>query len=676
MIKYIKEIFEDKFRNNFILLSIIIFAIEVIFRVISGFNIWGWTTLRIFLGVILISLLFSSLATLIKKRWIKNLICIIVVFILSLYAWLQLGFINYLGVYISFNTSSQFGAVKDYFWDYMASFKWFYYLIFIPFILYVIYLIIISKKQEYKPLIINLRTITIPFVLIIIGFLYYGTVTWDFMQNKYQTIPNEKLVRHASNPSLAINQFGTSVFAVLDVKSYLFPQPEKLEIYNGKVNYNENVSRSVSKDLEKIAKSETDSKYLNLHNYFLSQSITDYNEYTGMFADKNVIVLLLESVNDTIINEELFPNFYKMYSEGWHWNNSYSPRNSCATGNNEFSAMTGLYSLYNACTSNIYLDNTYSEAIFNVFNRGGYETNSMHDFSEWYYERPTIHTNMGSNEFYNAKKLNIKTATYYGEWPDDREFINKFLDINLEKEGKWMSWLTTVSSHQPYSSSSTYGDLYKNEFRQMGYSTAMSRYLSKLKVVDEALGILYERLEEAGELDNTVIVMLADHYPYGLNKKTVAETLKYPLEDYEIERTPFVIYNSEMEPKEFDEYTSYINLVPTIANLMGLEYDPRFYTGTDLLSEEYKSLVVFADGSWKNEKAYYNAATGNVKFYEDDAYTEEELREINELVSLKISMSNSAIKLNYFDHLEKKVKELKEKEKVEEAKEKETNKED
>ena len=355
----------------------------------------------------------------------------------------------------------------------------------------------------------------------------------------------------------------------------------------------------------------------------------------------------------------MFPNFYKLYSEGWHWNNSYSPRNSCATGNNEFSAMTGLYSLYNACTSNVYLNNTYFEAIFNLFNNAGYTTNSMHDFSEWYYKRPTIHINMGSQEFFNAQKLNIKTASYYGEWPDDREFINKAMDINLVKDSKWMTWLTTVTSHQPYSSSSTYGDLYKDAFKAMGYSTSMSRYLSKLKVVDEAIGELYRRLKEADQLDDTVIVLLADHYPYGLSKSTVSETISHSLDDYEIERTPFVIYNSTMDPKEFNEYTSYINLVPTIANLLGLEYDPRIYVGTDLLSNDYESIVIFADGSWKNEKAFYNAATGKVKFYIENAYTEEEIRNINEKVSLKISMSNSAIKLNYFNYLESKINELK-----------------
>ena len=114
-----------------------------------------------------------------------------------------------------------------------------------------------------------------------------------------------------------------------------------------------------------------------------------------------------------------------------------------------------------------------------------------------------------------------------------------------------------------------------------------------------------------------------------------------------------------MKPKEFNEYSTYINLVPTLANLMGLEFDPRLYMGSDLLSEDYESIVVFADGSWKNEKAYYNAATGNVKFYQDNSYTDDEIRDITNRVSLKIQMSNIAIKNNYFNYLETKMNELK-----------------
>ena len=153
-----------------------------------------------------------------------------------------------------------------------------------------------------------------------------------------------------------------------------------------------------------------------------------------MFEGKNVVVLLLESVGEGIINEEYFPNFYKMYSEGWHWENNYSPRNSCATGNNEFSAMTGLYSIYNTCTSNVYKNNKYFNAVFNLFNDKGYTTTSAHNFVEWYYRRKVIHPNMGSGKYYEPGNLNIKTAGYYGEWPSDVEMVEKMMNIILNNE--------------------------------------------------------------------------------------------------------------------------------------------------------------------------------------------------------------------------------------------------
>ena len=114
-----------------------------------------------------------------------------------------------------------------------------------------------------------------------------------------------------------------------------------------------------------------------------------------------------------------------------------------------------------------------------------------------------------------------------------------------------------------------------------------------------------------------------------------------------------------MQNKEFDSYTSYINLLPTVANLMGVEYDPRLYMGTDLFSEDYTSRVVFADGSWKNEIAYYDASTSKITYFTNKEYTVEEVQKINELVTMKISVSTSSIKLNYFNYLGKRIDEYK-----------------
>ena len=182
--------------------------------------------------------------------------------------------------------------------------------------------------------------------------------------------------------------------------------------------------------------------------------------------------------------------------------------------------------------------------------------------------------------------------------------------------------------------------------------TDLKRYKSKLKILDNALGILLDGLEKKGILDDTVIVMYGDHYPYGLSTDTINTVLDYDTNvDYENERVPFVIYNTDIDSKEFDSYTSYINILPTVANLFDLDYDPRLYMGNDLLSKDYESIVIFADGSWKNEYAYYNASRSSIEYYTDKTYTIEELQNINNKIDLKIKMSSLAIKNNYFNYL-------------------------
>ena len=277
----------------------------------------------------------------------------------------------------------------------------------------------------------------------------------------------------------------------------------------------------------------------------------------------------------------------------------------------------------------------------------------MHDYTEAYYYRSTIHRNMGSGKYYGVRDLGIPYQTEYVNWASDDDFMNKAVDIltNTDDTRPFMTWLTTVSGHQPYSSSSILGDKYLNDFKDLKYSTENKRYLSKIKVTDDGLGTLMRKLEEKGILENTVIVMYGDHYPYGLRKSAVKQMIDRNLDDYEIERVPFVIYTPGMEAKTFSEYTSYINILPTLANLFDLNYDPRFYMGTDLLSSDYESRVVFADGSWKNEKAYYNAANGRIKNYVDNAYTGEEVKAINEKVSYQMKMSSLAIRNNYFKYL-------------------------
>ena len=383
--------------------------------------------------------------------------------------------------------------------------------------------------------------------------------------------------------------------------------------------------------------------------------------------DKNLIVIMMESTNNIILDERFFPNMHKIYTEGWSWKNSYSPRNSCSTGNNEMGGMTALYTINNSCTANIYKNNVYPEALLNLFVRAGYQTSSYHNYTDQYYARKTYHPHMGSQHFYGVQELGIQYSNVYQEWPSDVELVDKVLEIT-EKQDKYAVWITSVSAHQPYTITSTLGEKNIDLFKDTKYNTALKRYMSKLYEFDLALGELLKGLEQQGKLDNTVIVLYSDHYPYGLNNSTLNSYFDYDVtKNLEMDRTPFVIYNSTVTPQVYDAYTSYINITPTVANLFNLNYDPRLYSGKDLLSKTYDGRVYFADGSWKDKKAFYSASTGKITYTDsNDTYTAEEIQNINKIIKNRIAMSNLAIKTDYFNYLYNAKEDLKLKQEEEE----------
>jgi len=665
---------KNKTFHSYFFLLFFLLLIEVIFKLITGSKIFNFSFLRIFFLHNILAALVGYFTSLFKTRT-TYIINSIIVFAYSIYALVQVGFYNYIGVYMSVNASGQLGAVTSYIVEFIKSLKIEYFLLLLPSVLSIILAFIIvrvkkrnkevfklKKRYKYQNVVVMLA-LSIVCVSYSLGFYYL--LDEKFVQDTYQVVSNKELFLSGSNPSLCIKEFGIVPFSFIDLKTLAIDNKENELIYayyTGNIDSSRDIDDSA---WQEINNSENTEIYKNLNNYYLNSLITDKNEYTGIFKDKNLIVVMLESVNDIIFNKKYFPNFYKMATSGWNFENNYSPRNSCATGNNEFSAMTGLYSIYNTCTSNTYLDNTYHTSIFNLFNNKGYYTNSMHNYDETYYYRSNIHQNMYSQKYYGIEDLKIDWYQYYGGWSSDVDFINKYFEImdQTQIDGPFMSFLTTVSSHQPYSSSSPFGDMYLDLFEDTSYSMDLKRYLSKLKVVDNALGLLLEGLDTRNILDDTVIVLFGDHYPYGLSNEILNEILDRDLNDYENEKVPFVIYNSKMESKTFDMYTSYLNLTPTIANLFDLDFDPRLYAGVDIFSESYENMVVFADSSWKNDLAYYNATSGQITYYTDFEYEDEKIKEINTVIYAKMNASALSIKYNYFNYLENALKSIKERNK-------------
>ena len=659
--------------SNYFLLLICFLLLEVIFHLVDGISIFNVASLRVLLGLNILALLFGYIFSFLP-RLLTKILNVIIVFIFTIYGIAELGFHNFLGVYASISTNTQLGAVSSYIKDFLASFEWTFYFMLIPFILLLNYYIFIDKrvtlelpKRKLDSLVVFLKMVPI-FLLVLLGFLYCATLKASFMQDKYQSTTAYDLFKKPTNASLIVRNFGFIGYGFLDIKEYFFPgesyssieiDPDDLDLENPDdpeevISYHTTINNTYWLDL---INRESDEELNNLNKYFVSNTVTTTNEYTGMFEGKNLIVIMVESGNEIMLNSEYYPNIQRLVENGLHFTNNYSPRNICSTGNNEMGAMISLYSINNNCTANVYQNNTYFESIFNLFNNQGYTTNSFHDYYDWYYDRSVIHKNMGSGTFYDAVDLDLDFSynyPAYDTWASDEELMEKYLEI-IDENGAnnpFMSFITTVTSHMPYNMSSEYGDMYMDLFPE-DYSTELKRYMSKLKVVDNAIGILFDGLEERGILDDTVIVLFGDHYPYSMDTEKINAALDYDLSvDNNADRIPLIIYNSEISAQEIDAYTSYIDILPTVANLFNLNYDSRLYMGTDALSQEHEDMVIFIDGSWKNEYAFYNASTSEIHYYTQKTYSREEILAINTEVRLKLEMSGLAIRKNYFSYLE------------------------
>lgn len=668
----------NRFILNVIPMSLYIFSLEMVVRLFTEAPFNDIALLRIFLSSVIISLIVSYIGKFFNKV-LSTIWNVLTILFIGIYSFGEFGLFNFIGFFMGVGNTEQGTKVINYVSDLFKCLEPSHYLILIPIIVFLIYFIIfdrkVKKKFERFKEVNTMNKIVFEFsiilLIVVVSSIYNITIRDKRFQNELQVESNLSLWLYPENSNLAVNNYGVLMYGFCDIKSAILGIDEEkvseIEKEEEENNKNEEVVSDNARKIDdtawnKLIENTSNKNQNKLNNYFITREITPKNDMTGIFKGKNLIMILMESTNEIpIINDTDFPTLAKMYNEGISFRNNFTPRNNCSTGNNEFTALSSLFTINNTCTANTYARNSYFEGVFNIFNNAGYYTSSYHDYTEHYYRRNKIHTGLGSQKYYGVEALKIKYSTRYGEWPDD-----KLLFKNSQKyymnEDNFMTYFATVSPHQTYNISSTAGDKYRKLWQKKGYSINLSRYLSKLQVLDEALSELLDELKQANKLDDTVIALFADHFPYGLSDWEINEYLKkndasYKVnrnssKNHNVDRTPMVIYNTQIEPKQVEDYTTIIDLLPTLLNMFDADYDPRLYLGTDIFSPSHQSRAVFADGSWASELGYYHAPNNQMNYKEGVTKLESSaLVAINKEIKKRQSMSASAIKTNYFKYL-------------------------
>ena len=357
------------------------------------------------------------------------------------------------------------------------------------------------------------------------------------------------------------------------------------------------------------------------------------NKYTGIFKDKNLIMIMMESIDNVSITEETMPTLSKMMRDGWDFKSRYSVLHSGgSTIATEFISMTGLY-YDNRFYNNMY-NNKYANSIPSTFSENGYKSISVHENLGKYYSRDMLHKNMGFNESYFLYEFLDNVVAY-----SDKQIIenDKVYQKIISKDDKFMTFIITMAAHGPYDDTNAVCN------KELGKKHNDLECLNTLaKRTDDMLEALLKRLKEDKLLDDTVIVLYTDHQAYGYNyTQEYLDTLKTIDSEKNIKALPFVIYSSTEKSKQFDDLiVNDIDIVPTIYNLFGIKYNPSEYVGRDIFAKDHTNLLLFSNETWYDGNVY--SANSGV-----DTSTEEYSKN-TEYTHDKFELSRMILSNNYY----------------------------
>ena len=371
------------------------------------------------------------------------------------------------------------------------------------------------------------------------------------------------------------------------------------------------------------------------------------NEMTGVFEGKNLIYIMLESIDTWMIDEDYMPELYSLQQKSINFANHYTPLFiNAGTFNTEFSALTGVLTPTSGTRKSTYTANCFSWSLPSLFKEKGYAANSFHSAEPSIYDRGNIHRAIGFEEYHCWYNLGM------GHYMKDSHLINGFDKIVAQEP--FFSFVITFSGHGPYTEEmGTISEPHLQRAIDAANSKGITgedknsleyyHAIAHAMETDAFIGQLMEKLEESGFIEDTVVILFSDHYAKYMSDTEYLLKIKGVSNTDLLCNTPFIIYSKDMEPREISMITSTIDIFPTVVNMFGLDVDLKYFIGDDIFGGNHPGYVMFRGYSWYDGVTYYSADYG-------DEVTEEILERNAEVVG-RVNLSWDTLKSDYFRYL-------------------------
>lgn len=351
----------------------------------------------------------------------------------------------------------------------------------------------------------------------------------------------------------------------------------------------------------------------------------EHPSYAGAAKGRNLIILQMESFQNFLIGleidgQEITPNMNRLMENNFYFPNFYQQVGQGNTSDAEFIVNTSQYIPPRGAASGEYAGKQLT-SLPKLMKSQGYQTATFHTNVVEFWNRGEMYQALGFDNYYDAK--------FFGE--EDRVFFAASDEVLYRKtlgelkrmdamEQPFYAQIISMTAHHPFTIPE---EKYKMTLPERYEGTFVGDYIRAQNYADYALGQFIDGLKESGVWDNSLLVVYGDHLGlpiYSLtseDKALMEEIYGYEYGYTDMINIPLGIIGPGITyPAVLEQMGGQVDILPTVANLLGAPLDHQIHFGEDLINQTYNLLpqrYYLPSGSFVSESSLFMPGSG----YED-----------------------------------------------------------
>ncbi|WP_042145926.1 LTA synthase family protein [Paucisalibacillus sp. EB02] len=339
----------------------------------------------------------------------------------------------------------------------------------------------------------------------------------------------------------------------------------------------------------------------------------DKSELFGVAEGKNVIFISAESlqsfvINNTVNGQEITPFLNSLVEDEdtYYFENFYHQTEQGKTSDSEFLVENSLYPLPRGAVFYTHAQNDY-HALPEILGNEGYYTTMFHANNDSFYNRDQMYPNLGFDYFYDVEAYEVNENNKIGWGLKDKPFFEQSMKYLKTLQEPYYAKFITLTNHFPFE----LDEKDKSIERFDSNSNTLNNYFPTVRYMDESIELFFEQLKDAGIYENSIIVIMGDHYGISSNhNKAMSLYLEKeeitPYDHVQLQRVPLFIHipgHGKGEAKS--TIAGQIDMKPTILNLLGIEMGSDIYFGNDLFNDDRKDYIALRNGDFITKDYVY-----------------------------------------------------------------------